>query len=154
MDLQFLYNNLFDKDETSPEDFNKLVDSCSQLLEVLVQSNFVKEDLDSYLSKQVSAKEDFKKSIQQFWKNEQGRLMKALNPLKASCSGIKDIDWEVHLTTASRHKQNINKQTATVVIQPLSNNKDKIMFEADKEGVKDILDKLSVIETFINLQST
>jgi hypothetical protein len=55
-------------------------------------------------------KEDLKKQIATFWKNEQGKILAALSePLRNETSGIADIDWEVQLTTASRHQASINK---------------------------------------------
>lgn len=43
--------------------------------------------------------------------------MKCLNePMRNENSGIADLDWEIHTTTASRHQTNINKQSATVLL--------------------------------------
>ena len=100
------------------------------------------------------AKDDHKRQIALYWKNEQNKIIKALNePLRNQTSGISEIDWEIHVTTASRHQGNINKQSATVVIQPKRGNlRDKIIFEMGKKDAKLILDKLSSLDAL--LQST
>eukprot|EP00349_Pseudokeronopsis_sp_Brazil_P000187 CAMPEP_0202958826 /NCGR_PEP_ID=MMETSP1396-20130829/3088_1 /ASSEMBLY_ACC=CAM_ASM_000872 /TAXON_ID= /ORGANISM="Pseudokeronopsis sp., Strain Brazil" /LENGTH=107 /DNA_ID=CAMNT_0049677085 /DNA_START=231 /DNA_END=554 /DNA_ORIENTATION=- len=105
-----------------------------------------KEEAEEFIASGVEAREDFKKQLQLFWKNEVGRIVKALSdPLRNDAAGIQDIDWEIHLTTASRHQQNINKQTATVLIQPKSGSaegREKILFEVEKSDAKMILDKI------------
>jgi hypothetical protein len=100
-------------------------------------------------------KEDLKKQIATFWKNEQGKILAALSePLRNETSGIADIDWEVQLTTASRHQASINKQSATVVIQPRrGNQRDKIMFEIEKKDARLIIDKIGALEKVLELTS-
>ncbi|MFN9910891.1 MAG: hypothetical protein ACK56F_33100, partial [bacterium] len=62
MDLQFLYANLFNEQETSLDQFNKLVDSCMQLIEVIVQNNFSKDQLDEFLANNIQGcKDDHKR---------------------------------------------------------------------------------------------
>ena len=148
MDLQFLYANLFNDQETSLDQFNKLVESCLQVIEVIVQNNMTKDQLEEFLTNQVQAKEDHKKQIATFWKNESTKIITALTePLRNETSGIAEIDWEIQLTTASRHQASINKQSATVLIQPKRGNaRDKIMFEIEKKDARLILDKLASLE--------
>ena len=50
MDLQFLYANLFTEGETTLEQFNKLVEGCLQVIEVIVQNNFSKDQLEEFLN--------------------------------------------------------------------------------------------------------
>lgn len=148
MDLQFLYANLFNDQETSLSQFNKLVESCLQVIEVIVQNNMTKDQLEEFLSNQVQAKEDHKKQIATFWKNDCTKIITALTePLRNETSGIAEMDWEIQLTTASRHQASINKQSATVLIQPKRGNaRDKIMFEIEKKDARLILDKLASLE--------
>ena len=102
----------------------------------------------------MQAKEDHKKQIATYWKNEQSKIMAALGePLRNETSGIAELDWEVQLTTASRHQASINKQSATVLIQPKrGNQRDKIMFEIEKKDARLILDKLSALDKVLELQ--
>jgi len=58
----------------------------------------------------VQAKEDHKKQIASFWKNASTKIITALTePLRNETSGIAEMDWEIQLTTASRHQASINK---------------------------------------------
>ena len=128
-----------------------------QIIEIIVQNNFTKEQLDEFLSNSVTgAKEDHKKQFAQFWKNEQAKIIAALSePLRNENSGIADIDWEIQLTTASRHQGSVNKQSATVLIQPKrGNQRDKIMFEIDKKDAKLIIDKISALDKVLEAAST
>ena len=44
----------------------------------------------------MQAKDDHKKQIATYWKNEQSKVMSALSePLRNETSGIAEIDWEV-----------------------------------------------------------
>eukprot|EP00347_Sterkiella_histriomuscorum_P012290 403369156 len=156
LDLQFLYSNLFNSGETSLEQFNKLVESTLLIVETIVKNKMNKEDLEEFLTNQVKARDDHKRQIALYWKNEQTKIIKALNePLRNQTSGIADIDWEIHVTTASRHQGNINQQNATVVLQPKRGNlRDRIIFEMGKKDAKLILDKLSSLESLLqNAQS-
>ena len=104
MDLQFLYGNLFNEQETTLDQFNKLVDSCLQIIEVIVQNNFTKDQLDEFLANNVQGKDDHKRQFALFWKNESVKIVSALQePLRNTTSGIAELDWEIQLTTASRH---------------------------------------------------
>ena len=68
VDLGFLYSNLFDPNTTSPDEFNQLVESTMRVISDIVSMNFEKEDLDQYLVRKVSARDDSKKAISMFWK--------------------------------------------------------------------------------------
>jgi len=82
-----------------------------QLIEIIVQNNFSKDQLDQFLSNNIQGcKEDHKRQIALFWKNEQAKIISALQePLRNETSGIGELDWEIQLTTASRHQGSINK---------------------------------------------
>ena len=58
VDLGFLYQNLFDPHTTSPDEFNTLVENTLRVLSEIVANNFSKEDLEQYLVRKVSARED------------------------------------------------------------------------------------------------
>ena len=82
-----------------------------------------------------------------FWRSHSQPLMQLIeSPVSNSTQGIKQIDWEINLTTHSRYQQNISKQSATVLIQPRSQiNKDRIMFEISKQDITTILDKIESV---------
>ena len=104
MDLQFLYGNLFNEQETTLDQFNKLVESCLQIIEIIVQNNFSKDQLEDFLANNVKGKDDHKKQFALFWKNESAKIISALQePLRNATSGIAELDREIQLTTASRH---------------------------------------------------
>ena len=63
---------------------------------------------------------------------------------------MKEVDWEIHVTTNTRHQSNVGKRTATVLINPamtagVSKNSDKIIFEISKNDVNTILEKLDSV---------
>ena len=66
--------------------------------------------------------------------------------------GIGDIDWQIHLTTASRHQSKVNQQSATVVIQPQKGDqRERIMFEVAKSDVSFMLEKLSIVDQVVRV---
>ena len=77
--------------------------------------------------------------------------MKAVRMATANdTEGIGDIDWQIHLTTASRHQSKVNTQCATVVIQPQKGDqRERIMFEVNRADVSLMLEKLSIVDTII-----
>ena len=71
-------------------------------------------------------------------------------PTANKVEGLADIDWEINLVTASRHKPKVKQQSATLVLQPSTGgHKQRIMFEASKANVTQMLDKLAVVDQFI-----
>ena len=83
-----------------------------------------------------------------WWKQEQANILAAIRgPTAADTEGIADIDWQIHLTTATRYSSKVNQQSATVVLQPKkSGDREKIMFEVTKADVALMLDKLAIID--------
>ena len=68
-------------------------------------------------------------------------------PTSQETEGIADVDWQISLTTATRHSSKVNRQSATVVLQPKkSATREKIMFEVTKADAAMMLDKLSIID--------
>ena len=80
-----------------------------RLISEIVAMNFDKDQLEQYLIKKVSAREDSKKAISLFWKQERSNIMQAVRMATANdTEGIGEIDWQIHLTTASRHQSKVN----------------------------------------------
>ncbi len=61
-----------------------------QIIEIIVQNNFSKEQLDEFLTNNVTgAKDDHKRQFALFWKNEQAKIIAALSePLRNENGGI------------------------------------------------------------------
>lgn len=114
----------------------------------IVALNMEKEQLEGYLSRKVSAREETKKAITIFWKQERANIVRAVRaPTANQTEGIADLDWQIHLATAGRHQPKVNKQSATMVIQPKSGDqRDRVMFEVSKADVSLMLDKLRVLD--------
>ena len=94
VDLGFLYSNLFDPHTTSPDEFNQLVENTMHVISDIVSMNFEKEQLDEYLVRKVSGREDSKKAISLFWKQERSNILNAVRMATANnTEGIADIDW-------------------------------------------------------------
>ena len=84
-----------------------------------------------------------------FWKAHGRMIMQLIErPVSNNTQGIKTVDWEVSLTTQSRHQANIRKKSATVLLHPnqTTGNRDgRIMFEVTKGDVDMILSKLDSV---------
>ena len=94
IDVGFLYENLFNPQEVSPDAFNKLVDNGMRLIHEVVNQNMNKETLDGFLAIKVQAKEEAKKAVSLWWKQEQQTIMAAIRgPTASETEGIADIDW-------------------------------------------------------------
>jgi len=84
MDLEFLYANLFDPDQFSADTFNQLVENGMHVISDLLEMNLSKEALEEYLNRKVQAREETRKVIAQFWKQESVQLLNAVrNPTLA-----------------------------------------------------------------------
>ena len=70
IDISFLYENLFNPQEVSPDVFNKLVENGMRLINEVVMQNMSKEDLEGFLQLKVQAKDDAKKAVHLWWKQE------------------------------------------------------------------------------------
>ena len=68
VDLEYLYTNLFDGTGIQGDQFNQLVESTLRLISEIVSLNMEKDQLEGYLSRKVSAREETKKAIAIFWK--------------------------------------------------------------------------------------
>ncbi len=65
-----------------------------RVISEIVSNNFEKEQLEQYLVRKVSAREDSKKAISLFWKQERANIMKAIRMATANdTEGIGEIDW-------------------------------------------------------------
>lgn len=88
-----------------------------RLISEIISLNMDKEQLDKYLARKVSAREETKKAISIYWKQERANILRAIRiPTANQTEGIADLDWQIHLTTAGRHQPKVNTQSATVVI--------------------------------------
>ena len=53
-----------------------------------------KEQLEGYLSRKVSARDETKKAISIFWKQERSNIIRAVRaPTANQTEGIADLDW-------------------------------------------------------------
>ena len=53
-----------------------------------------KEQLDKYLARKVSAREETKKAISIFWKQERANIVRAVRaPTANETEGVADLDW-------------------------------------------------------------
>ena len=72
-------------------------------------------------------------------------------PVSNYSQGVSNIDWEIHMTTQSRHQSNIASKTATILVetqkQPLgsSSNKERIMFEVSKHDLNTMIEKIDSV---------
>ena len=78
VDLEYLYTNLIGPNSMAPDQFNQLVESTMRLMSEIVSLNVDKEQLDKYLTRKVSAREETKKAITIFWKQERANIIRAL----------------------------------------------------------------------------
>mmetsp|Transcript_8255 Transcript_8255/g.11439 ORF Transcript_8255/g.11439 Transcript_8255/m.11439 type:complete len:158 (+) Transcript_8255:43-516(+) len=104
IDLEYLYTNLFGSSSIQGEQFNQLVEATLRLISEIVSLNMDKEQLEGYLNRKVSAREETKKAISIFWKQERANVIRAVRaPTANETDGIADLDWQIHLATAGRH---------------------------------------------------
>jgi hypothetical protein len=75
MDLEFLYSNLFDPEQFSADTFNQLVENGMRVIADLLEMNMSREALEEYLNRKVQAREETRKVIAQFWKQESVQLL-------------------------------------------------------------------------------
>ena len=86
------------------DQFNQLVESTMRLMSEIVSLNVDKEQLDKYLARKVSGREETKKAISIFWKQERANIIRAIRaPTSNQTEGLADLDWQIHLITAGRH---------------------------------------------------
>lgn len=70
------------------------MENTLRVLSDIVANNFSKEELEQYLSRKVSAREDSQKAISLFWKQEKANIIKAVRMATANdTEGIGEIDW-------------------------------------------------------------
>ena len=75
MDLEFLYNNLFDPELFSADKFNQLVENGMHVIADLLEMNMSRDALEEYLNRKINAREETRKVIAQFWKQESVSLL-------------------------------------------------------------------------------
>ena len=80
-----------------------------RVIHEIVSQNMSKEELDQFLTRKVTARDDTKKAITQWWRQESASILAAIRgPTSFDTEGIADIDWQIHLTTATRHVSKVN----------------------------------------------
>ena len=95
IDLEYLYTNLFQGSTSlQSEQFNQLVESTLRLLSELVSLNMDKDQLERYMSRKVSGRDETKKAISIFWKQERANIIRAVRaPTSNDTEGVADLDW-------------------------------------------------------------
>ena len=95
IDLEYLYTNLFQGSTSlQSEQFNQLVESTLRLISELVSLNMDKDQLDKYMARKVSGRDETKKAISIFWKQERANIIRAVRaPTANETEGIADLDW-------------------------------------------------------------
>ena len=80
------------------------MEATLRLLSELVSLNMDKEQLERYMTRKVSGRDETKKAIAIFWKQERANIIRAVRaPTANDTEGVADLDWQIHLTTAGRH---------------------------------------------------
>ena len=80
-----------------------------RLISELVSLNMDKEQLEKYMGRKVSARDETKKAITLYWKQERANIIRAVRaPTANSVEGIADLDWQISLTTAGRYQPKAN----------------------------------------------
>ena len=65
-----------------------------RVISEIISLNMDKDTLEKYMTRKISAREDTKKAISMFWKQEKTKIMQAVRVATASeTEGIADIDW-------------------------------------------------------------
>ncbi len=75
----------------------------------LVELNLSREALEEYLLRKVQGREETRKVIAQFWKQESAQLLQAVRNPTLACAdqGLADIDWVIQSTMATRYVQTV-----------------------------------------------
>ena len=63
MDLEFLYNNLFDPEQFSADKFNQLVENGMHVIADLLELIMSRDALEEYLNRKINAREETRKVI-------------------------------------------------------------------------------------------
>ena len=89
-----------------------------RLIVDLLKLNMSKDELQDYLARKVACRDEARKVIAQFWKQESPTLLEAIKAPTLSCDaqGIADVDWEIQSTMAARRVQSVGQQSATIVV--------------------------------------
>ena len=92
--MEYLYTHLFQGTSLQSEQFNQLVEATLRLLSELVSLNMDKDDLERYMARKVSGRDETKKAISLFWKQERANIIRAIRaPTANETEGVADLDW-------------------------------------------------------------
>ena len=143
------FNFLKTDEDINRDLFEVLDDDSRQVLKQVISSNFSLDDTREFLDKNLELKESQKKMLFKFWKAHGKVIMQKIEqPVSNNNQGLKSIDWEINLTTHSRHQSNIQKKSATVQVEPASTvgaRDTRILFEVSKQDINMILDKIDSV---------
>ena len=80
--------------------------------------NFSLDELRTYLENNMDLNDQQRKILFKFWKTHGANIMQIIErPVSNYTQGISNVDWEIHLTTQSRHQSNIKSKTATILVE-------------------------------------
>ena len=70
------------------------MEATLRLLSELVSLNMDKDDLERYMARKVSGRDETKKAISLFWKQERANIIRAIRaPTANETEGMADLDW-------------------------------------------------------------
>ena len=70
------------------------MEATLRLLSELVSLNMDKEQLERYMTRKVSGRDETKKAISIFWKQERANIIRAVRaPTANDTEGVADLDW-------------------------------------------------------------
>ena len=114
--------------------------------------NYSLDELRDYLANNLDLDDTQRNLVFKFWKAHGANIMHIIErPVSNYSQGVTNIDWEIHMTTQSRHQSNIQSKTATILVetqkQPLASNatKDRIMFEVSKQDLNTMIEKIDSV---------
>ena len=88
---------MFEPTSFPADKFNSLVEGGMRVIGDLLEANMNKDQLETYLARKVQAREETKKVVLQFWKQEGAQLLLAVRTptLSVQAQGLSELDWEV-----------------------------------------------------------
>ena len=114
--------------------------------------NFSLDELRTYLENNMDLNDTQRKIVFKFWKTHGPSIMQIIErPVSNYTQSIANVDWEIHMTTQSRHQSNIKSKTATILVetqsQPLSGapTKVRVMFEVNADDLNTMIEKIDSV---------
>ena len=90
-------------------DLLELLDEDSQeTTRHVIRQNYSLDELREYLANNMDLNDSQRNLIFKFWKTHGANIMQIIErPVGNYSQGISSVDWEIHMTTQSRHQSNI-----------------------------------------------